>query len=149
MRRARQFQCAWDFARLRQWRWLRHDDYYARLNDRAKVFFFSIIVWADANWRFDADAQVLRAGLYRLCGDWVSRRDVRKMLRKCARLGLLKLYTVAGKGYGRLVQYDRRSGSLVAGESPCQLGTSVAADVESACGAAKNPVLSAEEELRE
>jgi hypothetical protein len=76
----------------------------ARLSWFERDVFRSLIHVADDYGRFEADPELLRSVLYGPCLAKVSVRDVQGALMRLAQtdIGLVKLYTVRGRGYGKV-----------------------------------------------
>lgn len=79
----------------------------ARLNWFQQVFFRSVFHVCDDYGRFEADAGMLRTVLFAPQLGKVPERDVKDALLRCAEqdVGLVKLYAVRGRGYGKVVNY--------------------------------------------
>lgn len=79
----------------------------ARLTWMQRDFFRGLLHVADDYGRFEADAEMLRAVLYGPMLSKVSVRDVQEALMRCAasEIGLVKLYTVEGRGYGKVYNF--------------------------------------------
>lgn len=79
----------------------------ARLSWMQRDVFRSLLHICDDYGRFEADAGMIRAVLYAPILDKVTERDVQAALLRCAEtgVGLVKLYTVHGRGYGKVINY--------------------------------------------
>lgn len=79
----------------------------AKLNWFQRDFFRGVLHACDDYGRFEADAGLLRTVLYAPMLDKVTERDVKGALLRCAEasVGLIKLYTVRDRGYGKVVNY--------------------------------------------
>lgn len=77
----------------------------AQLTWFQRDFFRSLIHAADGHGRFEADAVLLRSVLYGVLSHKVSVRDVQEAMTRCHQLGLVKLYQVEGRGYGKVINY--------------------------------------------
>jgi hypothetical protein len=77
----------------------------AQLSWFQRDFFRNLIHAADGHGRFEADAVMLRAVLYGLLSHKVTVRDVQEAMTRCHAIGLVKLYTVDGRGYGKVINY--------------------------------------------
>jgi len=78
------------------------------LRDHEKLFYIRLGCATDGAGRFDADAALLRAALYPKELHKVSERDVKGLLMRMHQVGLVRLYTQAGKGYGEVTSYKQR-----------------------------------------
>lgn len=80
---------------------------FAALSWFQRDFFYGLISVADDYGRFEADAEVLRTVLYGLSLGKVTERDVQGALLRfaAADIGLVKLYTVSGRGYGKVLNF--------------------------------------------
>jgi hypothetical protein len=79
----------------------------AKLSWFQREFFRGLLHAADDYGRFEADAELLRSVLFALDLSKVSKRDVQEALLRCAapEVGLVKLYTVKGQGYGKVINF--------------------------------------------
>lgn len=79
----------------------------ARLSWFQRDFFRGLLHVADDYGRFEADVEMLRTVLYVRQLSKVTMRDVQDALLRCAaaEVGLVKLYTVEGRGYGKVVNF--------------------------------------------
>jgi hypothetical protein len=84
---------------------LRNDRRFARLSWVERDFFQGLWCVADDFGRFEADAEWLRTVLYAPIQAKVSERDCGKMLVRVHEVGLVKLYTVHGRGYGKVLDF--------------------------------------------
>jgi len=87
---------------------IRNSPRFAKATWRERDFYYGLLTMADDYGRFDATPAILRAGLYAPILNKVSERDVKEMLARCHALGLVKLYTSDGQGYGQVMRYDQR-----------------------------------------
>jgi len=82
---------------------------FIQLRWHERYFYNVLLHWVDDYGRFEADVEILRGGLYHPYDmRKVPASSVREMLMRCHELGLVKLYTVKGKGFGRVVGFDQR-----------------------------------------
>ncbi len=84
---------------------------FARLTWFQRDFFRGLLHVCDDYGRFEADVGMLRTVLYAPALEKVSERDVKEALLRCAddSLGLVKLYTRRGRGYGKVINYRQNS----------------------------------------
>jgi hypothetical protein len=68
-------------------------------------FFYGLLHVADDFGRFEADVGMLRAVLFAPVLHKVSERDVASCLVRVHEVGLVKLYTVGGRGYGKVLNF--------------------------------------------
>jgi hypothetical protein len=82
----------------------------ARLSWFQRDLFHGLLLVADDYGRFEADAETLRTVLFGPLLAKVSVRDVQAGLLRCAAadVGLVKLYTVRGRGYGKVVNFRQK-----------------------------------------
>lgn len=73
-----------------------------RLRAHLQLLFLRLYFMNDGAGRFKADAAEIRAGLYAHELQHVSERDVAAWLQELHRAGLIKLYTEAGVGFGKV-----------------------------------------------
>lgn len=78
------------------------------LKPAAQLFFRNLLHVCDGAGRFEADADMLRSVLYGLILDKIQRGDVSRWMAECHLAGLVKLYTVSGRGYGKVINYGQR-----------------------------------------
>lgn len=76
--------------------------------------FRNLLHVADGYGRFEADAGMLRAVLYAPMLSKVSDRDVQGALVACHQAGLVKLYTVEDRGYGKVLNFRQSLSKRVA-----------------------------------
>lgn len=84
---------------------LRTSRRFARLSWIQRDFFQGLLHVADDLGRFEADAGMLRTVLYGPLLAKVSERDVAQMLVQLHHVELVKLYTVQGRGYGKVINF--------------------------------------------
>jgi len=97
---------------------IRSSERFEQLNWRERDFFYGLLTWADDFGRFEANPAVVRTGLYVATLRKISVRDVQEMLVRCHQLGLIQLYTVAGRGFGKVLRYNQRLTHKVALNPP-------------------------------
>lgn len=83
-------------------------DRFVALKDYLKLFYIRLGCATDGAGRFDADAALLRAALYPKELKKVSEVDVKGMLMHLHQVGLVRLYTRSGKGFGEVTLYKQR-----------------------------------------
>ncbi|HWA07939.1 MAG TPA: hypothetical protein VG838_00580 [Opitutaceae bacterium] len=83
-------------------------DRVCRLSPVVQLFFRNLLHICDGAGRFEARAAILRAVLYAPSLHKISERDVQGWLTQCHQAGLVKLYTVGGAGYGKVLNYGQR-----------------------------------------
>jgi len=88
--------------------WVRQSEWLGKLRWHEQSLFYGLWNWVDDNGVFEARASVLRGGLYSTMMGKVSVGEIEQMLRRLHELGVIKLYTVGGKGYGRIVEFKQK-----------------------------------------
>jgi hypothetical protein len=80
---------------------------FARLTWFERDMFMGLLLVADDYGRFEADADTLRTVLFGPLLSKVSARDVQRSLMRFAapEIGLVKLYTVKDRGYGKVINF--------------------------------------------
>ncbi|MGN6438512.1 MAG: hypothetical protein ACTHMM_18355 [Agriterribacter sp.] len=73
-----------------------------------EVFYRRLLHVVDDFGRYDAREDVLRADLYKLKLDIVSKADVAKWKNECSEAGLISLYSVDGKNYLEVLKFGQR-----------------------------------------
>ncbi len=76
-----------------------------------EVFYRRLLSAADDYGLYDARPIILRTLLYPLRLDSVSNRDIEKWHNRCVSLGLVKVYQVDGREYGKIAKYGQQSKS--------------------------------------
>lgn len=79
----------------------------AKLSWVAREFFRNLFHVCDDAGRFEANPALLRAALFGADLQKVSERDVQGFMVACHQAGLLKLYTVEGRGYGEVLRFGQ------------------------------------------
>jgi len=79
-----------------------------RLGLAQQLFFRNLLHVCDGADRFDADADDLRFTLYRRSLGRVKAGHIRQWLQELHTAGLIELYTVSGKPYGKILNYGQR-----------------------------------------
>ncbi|HLP07923.1 MAG TPA: hypothetical protein VK178_07135 [Opitutaceae bacterium] len=72
-----------------------------------QIVFRDLLHVADDAGRFEANPTLLRAALFGANLHKVSERDVQGALVACHQAGLVKLYTVEGRGYGEVLRFGQ------------------------------------------
>lgn len=88
---------------LRDWTTSENID---RLSSEAEVFFTRLIMKADDFGNYPANPKLLRSALYPLRE--VSTTDLDKWLKECLRVRIVRKYTVDGKDYLTIPNFDQR-----------------------------------------
>jgi hypothetical protein len=73
-----------------------------------EVFYRRLQSVVDDYGRFTGDARVIRAACYPLRLDSITERDIAEHLRECERAELLRLYSVDGKPYLELIDFNQQ-----------------------------------------
>lgn len=73
-----------------------------------EVFYRRLMSVVDDYGRFDGRLEILRAALYPLKLGTVSTPDVSSWIAECERAGLVRTYTVNGRGYIEVAKFDQR-----------------------------------------
>jgi len=89
-----------------------------------REFYRDLLHVCDDHGRFEADAALLRAVLYAPILDRVSERDVEGYLQQLAaqKHGDIKLYTVRGRGYGKVTKWRQLALRKLVGDYPDEPG---------------------------
>jgi hypothetical protein len=80
----------------------------SKLSWPAEVFYRRIMSIVDDFGRYEADSSLLRAYLYPKKLDKVSEPDVVKWMSECSEAGLVRVYTISGKPYLQIEDFDQR-----------------------------------------
>ena len=83
-------------------------DRLARQRAHVREFFIRLMHLQDGAGRFDADAALIRTVLYPRNLAQVSERDVQGWLQTLHSIGVIKLYTVEGRAYGKVPDNKQR-----------------------------------------
>lgn len=78
------------------------------LSERAELFYRRLMSVVDDYGRFSANPTLLRASCYPLKLDSVKEDSIKRHLAEAADVGLIVLYTVAGKAYLQLQDFGQR-----------------------------------------
>lgn len=83
-----------------------------------REFYRDLLHCCDDHGRFEASPALLRAVLYATILDRVSERDVQSYLRTLHVAGDIKLYTVGGRGYGKVTKWRQTGLTKLKAEYP-------------------------------
>jgi hypothetical protein len=87
-----------------------------------REFYRDLLHCCDDHGRFEADPALLRAVLYSSILDRVSVRDVQGYLQALHVAGDVKLYTVRGRGYGKVTKWRQKRLTRLVAEYPDEEG---------------------------
>gem|GEM_PF-2626180 len=87
---------------------IKDSEAFNKLNWREQIFFVRLMLSVDDYGRFEVKPEALRGIVFPLSSSKVPVRDVMDMILRCRELRLVELYTVEGKGYGRVLKFGQR-----------------------------------------